>query len=330
MNDPVDMDYYRPPHVLTCGCVQIRMPRQLELSQIFHAAHEPAAVSITFFGRAAQDGPLLLSIQMFRLPEGQREFDDTVRSFAQDRKKSARTPEGVRFDPSMLALDRLPKDCQHEAFCRSGRDFIHTYLASRYAMLIRYRGNSTMLDNPMFRQLNNNLSIVEEQWELAAPAWQPRKIKPTVQEEQLDPSICSEITQSIERGYAHLQLPSSETSPEAVQEAIMAMVDRVINSRKRPPADKIEDLAIDLGCLWGQALCDAIGWHWCKIRHADSASVFAVVSPEGSHAVAPMPFMLRQLRQRRRDADNTTLLLFNMIKDGALPIAPAKTYKMLS
>ena len=84
-----------------------------------------------------------------------------------------------------------------------------------------------------------------------------------------------------------------------------------------------QDHAIALGCLWGQTVCDALGWEWCLVKKGD-AKIFSVASPNRSHFVPPMQFLQDQIRRRGADAEITTLLLFNVLVAGDLPPARAR------
>jgi hypothetical protein len=114
-----------------------------------------------------------------------------------------------------------------------------------------------------------------------------------------------------------------------VQQAIYEAVDRVIASPKRLASRRVEDLAIDLGCLWGQTVCDAKGWTWCALNMESGKKSYVVGDPKRSHVVAPMDFLLRMLRKRGENAENTTLLLYNMIMAGELEKGVSKSYRVV-
>ena len=133
-----------------------------------------------------------------------------------------------------------------------------------------------------------------------------------------------EIRLAVGRGYKHLKLKRGRATPMQIQEAMLKTIDSIMDSKKRKTARAIEDLAIDLGCLWGQTVCDTIGWEWC-FATIGIENVFAVAPPNRSYVVAPMCFVQTQL-QKRPPEDNTSLLLFNMIVGGSLPKAKAGTY----
>ncbi len=151
-----------------------------------------------------------------------------------------------------------------------------------------------------------------------------------VSDHPLPQDAAREIRMSILQAYTYLRLPPQGTDPKAAQQAIYNAAERIIRAGRPFGADAIEGLAIKLGCLWGQTLCDARQWEWRSVKHPIGDEVFAVVSPDRAFIVAPMRYMHRQLRQWGDEADNTTLLLFNMICDGGLPEPRPGSYEMLS
>ena len=83
--------------------------------------------------------------------------------------------------------------------------------------------------------------------------------------------------------------------------------------KKKLKKDAVLDLAVNLGCLWGQTVCDELGWEWCCLMLGDGRETYVIVTPNRSHIVSPMDFVLEQL-QKRLPEENTSMLLFNMLK----------------
>ena len=325
----ISMDAYQLPPVLQCGFLEIRSADALPASKVIHSGLSDDKLSLTFWGDAERDSAVLVSIQMYRLPEGRAEFDRNVIFFSDTRKKWARLPEGVKTTAATLAPVGVPASWKHDGFPRSGHDMIHTFTSDRHALLIRYLGGK-MLDNPLFRLVNENLRVVEDQWELAPPQCTRREGgEPGAIERPLTDDVIKEISDAVQRGYLHLGLTPEQGDARVVPQAILKAVDRVLSAKKRVPSEQVESLAIDLGCLWAQCLCDSVGWRWCELTYDGEQPTFAVVSPDGAHAVAPTPFLLRQLSQRGRRAENTILLLFNTIAAGSLPAARPNGYTRL-
>lgn len=136
-----------------------------------------------------------------------------------------------------------------------------------------------------------------------------------------------DVVRSIARGYKHLKI-SPSTSPAESQRAIRDLIDRIVRGQQKVTPKTSTDLAVNLGCLWGQTVCDNAGWEWCLAR-VDGKDLLAVAAPDRSHLVSPMHFLRSQLT-KRRPGDNTSLLLFNMIKSGTpLSRAQPNTYTQI-
>jgi hypothetical protein len=124
-----------------------------------------------------------------------------------------------------------------------------------------------------------------------------------------------DIRLSIARGYKHLKLKPGRATAEDVQKAICAAIDAVCLGKKKATRRVIEDMGVNLGCLWGQSICDKLGWQWCFLTaHGDEG--FAIVPPDRSYAIDPMSFVFTQLHKGPTE-DNTSLLLFNMVVGGS-------------
>jgi hypothetical protein len=128
---------------------------------------------------------------------------------------------------------------------------------------------------------------------------------------ELTASERKDVNRSVQRGYAHLEL-APDTPAAQTQKALGKAVRQVIKAKQRPDAKALADLAVNLGCLWGQTTCDASDWTWRAVK-IGRAYVPAIVPPDRSHRVSPLHFMQRQLARRARE-DSSTLLLFEMIR----------------
>jgi|SRR6266850_1121080 len=141
------------------------------------------------------------------------------------------------------------------------------------------------------------------------------KIKSKNSDRPLTAAESKDIRLSIQRGYKHLKLKPA-MSAEKVQKAICAAIDAVCLGKRKATKRQIEDMGMNLGCLWGQTICDRLGWEWCYITaHGDED--FAIVPPDRSYAIEPMSYVFTQLHGRPPE-DNTSLLLFNMVVGGSL------------
>lgn len=141
------------------------------------------------------------------------------------------------------------------------------------------------------------------------------KTKPKNSDRPLTDEEAKEIRLSVARGYKLLKLKPG-TPAEKVQQAICTAIDAVCLGKKKATPKQIEDMGINVGCLWGQTICDKLGWEWCyMMAHGDES--FAVVPADRSYALEAMNIVFTQLNKRAPE-ENTSLLVFNMVVGGAL------------
>lgn len=314
---------------LRIGCVHLANADSLPLASAF-VELSAAEVSITFWGATPEpwDGATIVSIRMFRLPRGRAEFQRDIDFFSEERRKRSRLPEGVAFGENTLAIGGVPARWVHDGFARSNRDFIHIYRSDKLGILIRYLGKAgDILDNPLLRPIHENLRIVEDQWIVEFPETRPQgAASSTVTETPLPDEVQSQVREAVGRARERLQLGRIR-DPRRTAEAIHRAIDE-FRERQRVPAEEKKQFAIDLGALWGEALCRARKWEWCCVSVAADQETFAVCSPGRSHAVDPLAMVYRILSSRR--VANNALLLFNMILSGHLPAAADRKYCWLS
>lgn len=148
-----------------------------------------------------------------------------------------------------------------------------------------------------------------------------RKERPFTADEEAD------IRVSVTRGYEHLKLEPGAISAQQTQQAIRDEIDAMLHRKKKATKKLTRELGVNLGCLWGQTICDPLGWHWCMVT-ADGADSYAIASANGSHFIEPMNFIFGQLTSPA-SGDNTSRLLFNMLQAGKLPPAEAGAYQRL-
>jgi len=146
----------------------------------------------------------------------------------------------------------------------------------------------------------------------------------TTSDRQLNSKEQRDINLSINRGYKYLKV-DPKSSPRTTQEAMLKAIDAVALGKKKLSKDAVMDLAVNLGCLWGQTVCDGLGWKWCCLMLGDGRETYVIVTPNRSHMVSPMDFVLRQL-QKRLPEENTSMLLFNMLKGKSFGSAKPRSY----
>ena len=303
---------------LRFGCIRLENGDVLPLSQLFINV-EDDQTSITFWGDTPEpwNAISLVSIQMFALPRGLVHLNDLIEHFSDLRKKRARLPEGVAFDEHTLAIATIPDGWTHEAFARSGRDLIHIYRSERQAVLVRFLGKAgDILDNPLLSAVCRHLSLVDGAWITSPPATEKRAHRePAVAIHPLQQNVLEEIQESI--GRAHVLVGTTRTTePVSIAEAIHQKIDAIRSTRGVTTAERKQN-AIDLGALWGEALCAAATWEWgCIMPDADH-TVYAVISPTHLYAVDPIAVAFNLLTQK--STTNNSLLLFNMVVSANLP-----------
>lgn len=322
------MDSVRLVTPVRYGFLELAHADELPLAETVVSA-EKDELSLALWGNtpAPWHHISLVSIQQYRLPGGQSEFDRLRTHFAEDRKKRARLPDGVPYDlATTLALHDVPAGWEHDGFACSSRDFIHLYTSKNRALLIRFLGKKgTILDNPLLSAVAANLRIVPKQWITAFPETEPDpNAEPAIRELPLGEEVKAELISATARAREQLGLKPRE-KPIVVIEAIGQAVDEMRN-RKRVSADSKQEAAIEFGALWGDALVAAKKWQWCALEQ-NGHTFYAVASPKRSHAVDPMSFVLKLLASKR--ADNTVILLFNMIVGNNMPESPANGFCML-
>lgn len=164
---------------------------------------------------------------------------------------------------------------------------------------------------------------VERAAEMAAAAARKalRQERPFTSDEDADIRI------SVTRGYEYLKLKPESASAQQAQQAICDEIDAILHRKKKASKKLTRELGVNLGCLWGQTICDTLGWHWCMVT-ADGADSYAIASADGSHFIEPMNFIFSQLTSPA-SGDNTSRLLFNMLEAGKLPPAEAGAYQRI-
>jgi hypothetical protein len=323
----IDMSEVRLTKELRYGCICLKNAHLLPLAETFirRNANEP---SITFWGDTPEpwDAVSLVSISMFRMPQGRKEFQRQIDFFGDKRKKRAKLPEGEMFDTTTLAIKSVSSAWEHDAFARSGRDFIHIYRGKKYALLMRLLGKAGgVLDNPLLKLVHNNLRLVDEQWIIEPPATEPRKAgkaKPRLKESPLNNETIDEINSAASQarkrfGLAHLRSPAKVAA--GIGEAVDA--ERL---RTKVTNDERIETAVGLGALFGDCLEREVDWEWCAIPTESGGPAYAVCSPNRSHMVTPMLKLLTLLKNKRKT--NNLELMFNLIAADKLPPSQAGGY----
>jgi len=322
------MDSLRFASDLRIGCIRLQGADLLPLVEAYVSV-SAAQVALRLTGDMPKPWNLgtMVCIHTFRFPKGKSEFQRLVEWYGKERKTRARLPDGVQYDEHTLEVPNAPEGWTHDAWARSGRDFIHTYQSQKQALLLRLKGkDGTILDNPMLVQIHENLRIVEDQWIAKFPVTEPRQPDgQQVSDSPLPADVAMEVQQCAARAREMLGL-DRKRNPRKTVEAIHQALEEV-RGRKRMPAEEKKQRAIEFGALWGEALCAGAGWEWCRLGRTADEESYAVASKARPHAVDPIVLMHDIVSSRRRA--NNALLLFNMIVAKDLPESAPRAFSWL-
>lgn len=138
-------------------------------------------------------------------------------------------------------------------------------------------------------------------------------VQPKVQERDLTANEKHAIADALDQGANMLAIGPATATPDDVQQRIYNEINRIRDEYYRYDSDDLDEIAAALGSLWGESVCDAMGWEWRVIKIDDYESI-AVVSTSRSCLVFPVEYISELLKDP--DRDHTSLLLYNMIKKG--------------
>ena len=125
-----------------------------------------------------------------------------------------------------------------------------------------------------------------------------------------------------------LILIPADASPDDIVQAISEAADGLRSLRLED--QKALEASIPFGALWGEQVNRALGWEWVWLTEAEDQQYeyYAVVSPGREHYISPF-FLLTHYIMRAKE-DDTSVLLFNMLKAGMLPPSRPRGYLELS
>ncbi len=131
--------------------------------------------------------------------------------------------------------------------------------------------------------------------------------------------LLAELDEALSSGRASLGL-KAKTKPQTAAEAVGNAIDAARGGKKVSDERRTE-LAVELGAVWGDAVCRALKWEWARMPVSKKETIVSVTSPTRTHAVDPIRLVYDLIGNKRRE--NNALLLFNMLADGGLPTRPA-------
>ena len=138
--------------------------------------------------------------------------------------------------------------------------------------------------------------------------------------QDIDPEANSEVQRMAKEAALIFGVTELENG-RAVATQIRTIVDNILDTGKYPVQyPDLVDVAVGLGCLYGNALCTGYGWQWKDYGDEDQDHAYhGVVSPKGYFSHAPMEYMYTILTGNNIGLDgrndNTVLLLYNMLEN---------------
>lgn len=298
------------------GCIEVQDLGELSLNTAnFLSAPSRLNILLISYLDEPWKGDSHIAVHMFQLPEGQEEFDRIQAWFGDERKSRARLPDGVPFEASTLAIRTLPPDWKHTAYPRSCRDFIHIYTSAKQAVLLRVKSKKgTILNHPLLRKVTENFRIVPFQWETRRPQIRLSEIDAGTESFVLSEANFREIVAYAKEARDRLGITEGCQGSHWV-ERIHDYIESLRSGASKTQRD-VASLALELGCLWGNALLETGEWEWRTARFSGE-EFLAVFNNTGAYAVAPVVVINNLLKSKK--SNNNILLLYNMICGGNLP-----------
>lgn len=300
------------------GCIEMQDVSTMSLNTANFIGSSDRG-ELSFLAQAILDDPWKgyshWAVRMFRLPDGQAEFERVQEWFGSNRRERARLPEGIPFEKSALAIKSIPAGWDHTAYPRSCRDFVHIYRGGDQAMLVRVSGQrGKVLDNPLLRLIPERLCIVPGQWETAGPKVRYRDELANTKCRWLTSAEYAEIKEMCEHGFKHFERThDAEGLPSA--EAIHQYVELLRSSKLEK--GRAQQIAPELGCLWGEVLAQGGRWKWKLVTFGSGDECLALFNQAGTHALASIVILNRILKTKR--IVNNLLLVHNLAVAERLP-----------
>jgi len=136
------------------------------------------------------------------------------------------------------------------------------------------------------------------------------------------------LTRLIQKGLKRIGAErAAAPEPDKLQQLISQALDmyRKLDTSRREAL--INDASISLGSLWGQVICDQMGWTWVLYREDSQPEQYAVVPPDRAHLIFPMLFISDLLDDP--SIEQNSLLLYESVKSGTLPLTDSRDYFVL-
>ena len=135
----------------------------------------------------------------------------------------------------------------------------------------------------------------------------------------------SEVKKCIKSAFELLHIEPTEAKLDDIHVKISDFIDSY--RTEYASEDSIIETALVIGCLWGQIVCDRLKWQWVYVT-IEGNEIFGIISPKREYVIFPMVYIRDLLKSP--EADQTSLLLYNMLKAGKLPPSEENKYLVLS
>src|SRR5262249_37775916 len=96
-----------------------------------------------------------------------------------------------------------------------------------------------------------------------------------------------EIADWVAFGLHRLGVEANTESADELQDLLRCAIDQFRRWDAAKRAASLDRTSLCLGCLWGQTVCDRLGWEWAKVSLGPEWEGYGVVSPSRSHVVLP-------------------------------------------
>ena len=133
------------------------------------------------------------------------------------------------------------------------------------------------------------------------------------------------VTSCLRDAATLLGIEGRALDPTQMQDRINDKINELRRTGPLTP-EALDFAAYALGALWGHAVCLSCNWQWVML-HAGKQHTAAVMSPDAGFVVFPVPYVRGLLTDHSRD--QTSLLLFNMIRANAVGTPTPGAYEAL-
>lgn len=133
---------------------------------------------------------------------------------------------------------------------------------------------------------------------------------------ELEDDVKQEVKEAYEKGIQAFRI-KNVSDPKNMAYEIHDIIDKILETGEIPDSyTNMGDVAIDLGVMFGQCLCNGLGWIWKEVGETRESVTYAVVSPNKNDCVPPIYVVNRILKKEHIGLDgenhNVIALYYNM------------------